>query len=542
MASITIWHQLAERWKSFVPPRPIHSPAPANYPGGRQPEGVRPRPYTNPNTVPNDWHDVRGRPMQPPRTPPYSHPIIILVGTGLVLSEAIQWLEEALNPIDAPSTADFERELERWITSKPLGGQNAANDQVYNPGSSISADEVDSSPSTPVPDVLDLQDPVLLENVPPPIEPDPYGQLSQLTASLLGSLYGNITQEDDGSISWPSISPDFTIPTITIQGNGYTAVYENTGPGVIRTSVTQTVEKPGITHEVTVPSPEVPKPQTQIPLSEIHAPGLDLLEQHVQVASRPKTGADAIAQINEQIGTTTDNLAPFTADLKTQITNYVINRLVNEPDLFKQIEENVSQLIETQIDNTAQTVPEVMPEVAVDVGTATPATPTTSVPQVQIQVATRPQSITAENTLRKDSKTKSQLIYLSGLNLVNKTWGPISELKDFIDIFFDNVTVSGRSGHNLTWEQLFQAVQDGEAELDVDQFLVDLVVEELLDTYIGALSQLEKNALLDALPPSHPLLNMYGNPSTWARRLGHDLWNTRTTSKALKSLGEINVR
>ena len=162
MSSFAIWQQLIENWKNIIPPRPIHSPEPARYPGGPKPEGVKPKPYTNPDSVPRDWYNVRGRPIQKPPRTPYTNPILTIVGAYIVISEAIDWLETSVNQGNIPSTADFERELDQWIKENPLklvGGTDTLT------GAEIDIQEVEGTQDIQL-DVLDLQEAEAIDGTP----------------------------------------------------------------------------------------------------------------------------------------------------------------------------------------------------------------------------------------------------------------------------------------------------------------------------------------------------------------------------------------
>ena len=110
--------------------------------------------------------------------------------------------------------------------------------------------------------------------------------------------------------------------------------------------------------------------------------------------------------------------------------------------------------------------------------------------------------------------------------MINKTYGRYSEIKDFWDILMDNLTIGGKDANTMSLRQIIDALKNGlEPELDLDQFMQDLLLEEIMDMMIGQLSQAEKNWLLEKFPLDHPLLNVWGNPTTWARRLGYDVYD-----------------
>ena len=476
------------------------------------------------------------------------------------MSEAIDYLTDIANEETIPTTADFERELQTWIENTPL----AANDPQIDT-TQVEDPEVEGTQAVEL-DILDFQEAEVMD-VTPPTPENPFTTITSLTASSIASMYNNITIDDlDSSVTWPLQDPQ--VPHITIT-NPETSATFSSSEGTVTAVVTQTVEKEDITHVLEVPVPELPPAPADPGLTPYEQYQLDQLNQNNLIPSFTlPQGEDAISGINASIQQTVSNIDSYTSHITAQIERQIYQYLATPEGqvVMQAINDKVQRLLQEQIvTNTVEApLPEVTPEVSVQISAppivdttptpaidqpvplpdVAPATPveTTTVPQIKIEVKARPQTIAVERTLRKDTKTKSQLAYLSLLNLVNKTWGEVSELKDFLDILFDNVQVNGRSGRNLTFNELIQALQDGELDVDADQLLVDLATEELLDTYIAALSQFEKRVLLESLPLDHPLLNMYGNPSTWARRLGYDIWSFGQTSRAIKSIGDQYVR
>ena len=112
-----------------------------------------------------------------------------------------------------------------------------------------------------------------------------------------------------------------------------------------------------------------------------------------------------------------------------------------------------------------------------------------------------------EMTLRRDTKTESQMLYMGALNLVTKTWGPISEALDVLDVLKDSFIVNGKRRYNLTVDEIRQALLDDDVdiELDIDAFVGGVLRETLEDLLIGKLSKGETALLKEMLPLNHPL-------------------------------------
>jgi len=62
-------------------------------------------------------------------------------------------------------------------------------------------------------------------------------------------------------------------------------------------------------------------------------------------------------------------------------------------------------------------------------------------------------------------------------------------------------------------------MNDGEVQLAQNQFMRELLREQLMDLMIGSLRQAERMFMLRTFGESHAINNVYGTPTTWIRRL-----------------------
>lgn len=125
----------------------------------------------------------------------------------------------------------------------------------------------------------------------------------------------------------------------------------------------------------------------------------------------------------------------------------------------------------------------------------------------------------AESTFRKDQKWKSTQRYLAVLNIVNKTWGRISEVMDVGKALIDNLyDETGEVRKIRRWDQAYELMRAGRLELDVEGFLMQVMYQELMDRGIAMLGRAEDKWMKDHFPLDHPLNNMFGRPSTWVSR------------------------
>ena len=132
--------------------------------------------------------------------------------------------------------------------------------------------------------------------------------------------------------------------------------------------------------------------------------------------------------------------------------------------------------------------------------------------------------------------------YIALLSFVNRTWGTISEIQDFFDAL-DKSLVDDQ-GRPLRadldfWEKI-DLYMRGKATLDMDLFLINLLYEQMIDATIGTLKRAETRALLKGFGPAHPINNMLGSVSTWARRLGDDPFYVPT--QAIKAMRDAALK
>lgn len=126
--------------------------------------------------------------------------------------------------------------------------------------------------------------------------------------------------------------------------------------------------------------------------------------------------------------------------------------------------------------------------------------------------------------LRHDTKMMHQLLYMSMLRFVNRTWGRLSEVLDWKEAFIRNLRDANgrkiRDPRTLSeWRDLLAKLDNGELTLDSEGFFVDMLTMEITDRLIGMASRAERDFMLEFFGPGHPLNNMLGSPTTWIRRL-----------------------
>lgn len=146
-------------------------------------------------------------------------------------------------------------------------------------------------------------------------------------------------------------------------------------------------------------------------------------------------------------------------------------------------------------------------------------------------------------TPRKDAKDRSMQAYLAAMRFVTKTWGKVSELLDFANAAQANMMVSGpirstngRVLHLRTPTALselpvrfrpdaLRAAAEGRVAWDFNEtgFLMDLLIMEATDRAFAAGSKAENRVLQSLYGDSHPMRNMFGNPSTWTSRFSGGL-------------------
>jgi hypothetical protein len=138
-----------------------------------------------------------------------------------------------------------------------------------------------------------------------------------------------------------------------------------------------------------------------------------------------------------------------------------------------------------------------------------------------------------ENVLRMDTKSKGQIAYMAALSVTNRTWGKLDEVIDMAEVLVDSLLVDGVPLTEVPdwallvnpWtkmQAIWQLGVQGRIELDTQKFMQGMMAEIITDLAIGYLSQAELHMMRNLFPPNHPLMNVYGMPTTWARRMGYD--------------------
>ena len=146
-------------------------------------------------------------------------------------------------------------------------------------------------------------------------------------------------------------------------------------------------------------------------------------------------------------------------------------------------------------------------------------------PVGQLEIAIKPQPLPLENvdpaerTLRRDQKKKSQMLYLGVVQMINRTWGKVSEVLDFWNALAWSFLVDGKPvKYKLTPAEVLELLKQGRLEVDPERFARNLAWELVTDAIIGGLSRAEVEMLRKRYGNSHWIMNMYGMPSTWLRR------------------------
>ena len=120
-----------------------------------------------------------------------------------------------------------------------------------------------------------------------------------------------------------------------------------------------------------------------------------------------------------------------------------------------------------------------------------------------------------------ETKWANQTAYLALLASVNKWYGPISEVGDFIEILKSNIIIDGqRMSKYQSFDDILWMMANGEdVDLDVDGLMMGMLEETITDALIGMMSQAEKEMMLKTFGYGHWVNNMMGSPSTWIRRI-----------------------
>jgi len=169
---------------------------------------------------------------------------------------------------------------------------------------------------------------------------------------------------------------------------------------------------------------------------------------------------------------------------------------------------------------------------------------------IRANTKTQARAITEANTLRKDKKRNSKYGYVAALNLINKTFGRVTELDDLSLALQDNlifqedtkictgitdsdtciIVKAGQALSELPLKYkgpaLGKIFDDGygsaPTELNFEGFLLDYAQMQVTDISMALATQLERQ-LINQVFDSNPLTD-YGNLSTWVRRA--NAWKT----------------
>lgn len=116
-----------------------------------------------------------------------------------------------------------------------------------------------------------------------------------------------------------------------------------------------------------------------------------------------------------------------------------------------------------------------------------------------------------------EEKTGGAAGYLALKHFVDKTYGTLSEFKEFMDVIKGAVIINGRAAHS--WADVHAAIGSGMYQLDMDKLIWGVFYNEIQDRMYGELAGYEKKVFKETLGSSSWAMR-YGLPTTWARRFG----------------------
>lgn len=110
--------------------------------------------------------------------------------------------------------------------------------------------------------------------------------------------------------------------------------------------------------------------------------------------------------------------------------------------------------------------------------------------------------------------------------VINKTYGRVDEAREMLEVLLDNLWINGKKlSLEMEPEEILERLKNARTvDLDVENFVIGMAREIILDTLIGMMSRSELNLLKTFFSLDSPVLNMFGLPSTWARRFGFDAY------------------
>jgi hypothetical protein len=257
--------------------------------------------------------------------------------------------------------------------------------------------------------------------------------------------------------------------------------------------------------------------------------------------------------VDTSLGT---SAVPIITNPITTITDDVVSGVLDHQDV-------IDVLTNSAISNIPISIPSSTTVANPDKIDTIPATSITINPidlgeQIGLSIRTQTSSVSRalqeQNTLRHDRKPAG-MWYLAGLRFVNKTWGKVSELLDFYNVFTQNVTLpemeiklpSGeviyvkagqklselpRAYQNMVLRVMLQQQVDGipgsDFTIDFEQLIMDTFLMESLDLAVGQMMRTERDIIEQS--GIGGLLD-YGNATTWVKRLNRYI-ASRTTPQA----------
>lgn len=230
------------------------------------------------------------------------------------------------------------------------------------------------------------------------------------------------------------------------------------------------------------PLVEFPSPQEiALPIpSQVHT----LVENEL---IQPEPDPEAEGGINEDTATT---LAETALDVATG-NEMPVNITDLHPDLIEELPEEIPEF-------------EIEPSLEPDPGKKRP--------QVKVRIKRRKNKYRKrdeENRLRKDRKKESSKLYMAALAFINRTYGSVTEVIDFYEVFAKNFYII-RDGKRIRFDRLtkddllwMEAQVLGNEEidffLDSKQMLLDGLAEIAIDKGIGKFKQWERKQFAEMI-------------------------------------------
>lgn len=110
---------------------------------------------------------------------------------------------------------------------------------------------------------------------------------------------------------------------------------------------------------------------------------------------------------------------------------------------------------------------------------------------------------------RGEFKTKSQQKYLAYMKFITKTWGTVTEIGDAAKALLDSFRQKGTGRKYARWDTLWKDMKRHRVEWRMDNFLENLVRNEVGDRLGAAANKLATHAHMQGIghDPSHPSVN-----------------------------------